>query len=71
MRARAPTRSCTLTLIGVVLRLQLQLFPLQLQKLHLYLQVLLLRFQRIFKLNEFLKGAKGDKNTAMAFECRL
>lgn len=61
IRARAPTRSCLLTLIGVVLRLQLQLLPLQLQKLHLYLQVLLLRFQRIFELDEFLKGAKGTK----------
>lgn len=61
IRAPAPARSRALTLIGVVLRLQLQLFPLQLQELHLDLQVLLLRFQRIFELDEFLKGAKGTK----------
>lgn len=43
-----------LTLVRIVLGLQLQLFPLQLQKLHLYLQVLLLSFQGILKFNEFL-----------------
>lgn len=44
----------SLTLVYIVLCLELLLFPLQLQKLHLYLQVLLLRFQGVFELNEFL-----------------
>lgn len=43
-----------LTLVRVVLHLELQLFPLQLQEVHLDLQVLLLCLQRILKLDEFL-----------------
>lgn len=49
-----------LTLVGVVLWFELLLFGLQLQKLHLHLQILLLRFQRILKFNEFLKGGDGN-----------